>query len=130
MATGNRSSFYRFPEIAEAVEASQLPVQVLLAQRLGLLPLDWRGERLRQSDLLLGEDRLEAPERFERVPVSRARPPAQLVRERRRQLRAEGLRVVAPHAGLPRDSNVGTPRAVFVPPPFETVPEHPDDGDE
>lgn len=70
--------------------------------------------------------------RVEPRPVTRgaqARPPAQAVRERRR-LREAGLKLVAPHAELPRDTNQGTPRAVFQPPPFETVPEHPEDDGE
>lgn len=118
MATGRRSSIYYDDELKAALVAARkidkrLTASELLRQRLGLSPLD---ERVPLSGV-----RVEA--------VSRVRPPAQLVRERRR-LREAGLKIVAPHAGLPRDTNPSTPRAVFQPPPFETVPEHPDDGDE
>ena len=136
MATGFRSSYYIFPEVAKAVEEAGLPVQVLLAQRLGLLPWDWDPgsregpRRLQQSELLLGSRRVVPPAGVGRVSGGGVvRPSARAVRERRR-LRESGLKVVAPVAPLPVDANRGTPRAVFVPPPFETVPEHPEDDGE
>lgn len=115
MAVGRRTSVYLAPALQAKVDVARAA-----------------GFRLSQIvdvgvDAVLGE-----AVRVEPRPVSRStreRPPAQAVRERRR-LRDASLRVVAPHAGLPVDTNGATPRAVFQPPPFETVPEHPDDGDD
>ena len=114
MATGRRTSVYLAPALQAKVDVAQAA-----------------GFRLSQIvdvgvDAVLGQ-----PVRVQ--PVSgggRVRPSARAVRERRR-LRGDGLRLASGDlTPLPVDRNQTPARTVFRPPPFETVLEHPDEGDE
>ncbi len=124
MATGKRSSFYRFEEVAEAVEASGLPAQVLLAQRLGMLPWDWDPgsregpRRLRQEELL-------APGSVGPVGsgvVVRGLPPrggpANRVRERKRAEREAAEVDERPVRVTGRGTNPAVPLVTLMEPPW------------